>query len=99
MENLEPYKLWLLMAAVAYIAFMVGRATKGASPEERARRDMVAQQEIETALAQLPSSKLEEIDRLIADRKKIEAIKVLREATGLGLKLSKMAVDQRSAHM
>ena len=99
MENLEPYKLWLLMAAVAYIAFMVGRATKGASPEERARRDMVAHQEIETALAQLPSSKLEEIDRLIADRKKIEAIKVMREATGLGLKLSKMAVDQRSAHM
>ncbi len=96
MENFEPYQLWFLMAAVAYVAFLLGRATKGASPEERQRRELVETQEIETAMANIPQSKLEEIDRLMADRKKIEAVKTLREATGLGLKLSKMAVEQRA---
>jgi len=95
-ENLEPYKLWLLVTAVAYVAFLLGRATKGASPEERQRRELAEAQEIETAMANIPQSKLEEIDRLMADAKKIEAIKTLREATGLGLQLSKMAVEQRA---
>ncbi len=95
MENLEPYKFWLLMAAVAYAAFLIGRATKGASPEERQRRQLVEMQEIETAMAGLDASKLEQVDRLIVDGKKIEAINVLREATGLGLMLSRMAVEQR----
>jgi len=46
-------------------------------------------------MAGLDASKLAEVKRLVTDGKKIEAIKVLREATGLGLKLSKMAVDRR----
>jgi len=95
MESFEPYQLWLVMAAVAYVGFLLGRATKGASPEERQRQRMVEEQEIETAMAGLDASKLAEVDRLMADGKKIEAIKILREATGLGLKLSKMAVERR----
>jgi ribosomal protein L7/L12 len=95
MESFEPYQLWLVMAAVAYVGFLLGRATKGASPEERQRQLMVEHQEIETAMAGLDGSKLAEVDRLMADGKKIEAIKVLREATGLGLRLSKMAVERR----
>ncbi len=95
MENFEPYQLWLVMAAVAYVGFLLGRATRGASPEERQRQHMVEEQEIETAMAGLDASKLEEVDRLMMNGKKIEAIKVLREATGLGLKLSKMAVERR----
>ncbi len=95
MESFEPYQLWLVMAAVAYVGFLLGRATKGVSLEERQRQRMLEQQEIETAMAGLDASKLEQVDRLMADARKIEAIKVLREATGLGLKLSKMAVERR----
>ncbi len=95
MQNFSPVQLWLLMAAVAYVAFLFGRATKPVDPQERERRRLVEEAEIETAVSGLSASKWEEIDRLLSDRKKIEAIKVLREATGLGLKLSKMAVENR----
>lgn len=78
-----------------YAAFLFGRATKPASPQERERRRLVEEEEIETAVSGLSASKWAEIDRLLSDRKKIDAIKVLREATGLGLKLSKMAVERR----
>ncbi len=83
------------MAAVAYAAFLFGRATKPVNPQERERRRLVEEKEIETALSDLSASKWEEIDRLLAGKKKIEAIKILREATGLGLKLSKAAVENR----
>ena len=96
MENFSPIQLWLLMAAVAYVAFLFGRATKPVSPQEKERRRLVEEEEIEMALRDVTASKWEEIDRLLSDRKKIEAIKFLREATGLGLKLSKMAVERRS---
>lgn len=95
MENFSPIQLWLLMAVIAYAAFLFGRATKPVSPQEKERRRLVEDEEIETALRDVTASKWEEIDRLLSDRKKIEAIKVLREATGLELKLSKMAVERR----
>ena len=95
MENLSPIQLWILMAAVAYAAFLFGRATKPVSPEEQERRRQVEEKEIEVAIADLSTSKSEEIDRLLANGKKIEAIKSMREATGLGLKLAKMAVEKR----
>ncbi len=53
MESFEPYQLWLVIAMVAYVGFLLGRATKGASPEESQRRRMVEEQEIETAMAGL----------------------------------------------
>ena len=65
MENLEPYKIWLLMAAVAYAGFLFGRNSKGASPEERQRRHLVAGAEIDTALLSVPAATLEEVDRLM----------------------------------
>lgn len=95
MENFNSIQPWLLMSAVAYAAFLIGRATKPVSPQERNHRRLVEEEEIETALREVTKSKWEEIDRLLSDRKKIEAIKVLREATGLGLKLSKMAAERR----
>lgn len=97
MENLEPFQLWLLMAAVAYIAFMIGRASgrsgnDGLSPEERRFR---AQQEAESAFSSLELSKQEEVDRLLNDGKVIAAVRVVREAAGIGLKDAKAAVDWR----
>ena len=48
------------------------------------------------ATAQISHATWDEVDRLTAAGKKIEAIKVLREASGLGLKLSKDAVERRA---
>lgn len=93
MENVEPYQIIMLMAAVAYAAFLFGRATAGGSEHQR----LVENEEIEAAMRTISAPKLEEIDRLIADRKKIAAIKVVRAETGLGLRPAKMAVDRRAA--
>ncbi len=43
--------------------------------------------------ASLPASAVSEIDRLVAGDQRINAIKVLREHTGLGLKESKLLID------
>lgn len=99
MEALDSQQLWLLIAAVAVGAFMLGRMTGGESPEDRAARRMQERQEIENAFANLSPDVQQEIDALIARRKKIEAIKRFREATGRGLKESKDAVEHRQAMM
>jgi hypothetical protein len=96
MDPLEPHRLWLLIAGVGFFAFLLGRATKGAGPDERARRSLAEDEAIRTGLNRLSPPTLQEIDRLIAERKKIEAIRVLREATGLGLRLAKLAVERRA---
>ena len=96
MENLDPMGQWLLLGVTAWIAFMFGRASAGRGGDPLARK-VAEEQEIAGAVSELSSSTWEEVDRLMRDNKKIEAIKVLREATGLGLKLSKQAVEQRAA--
>lgn len=96
MENLDPMGHWLLLGVTAGIAFMIGRASAGRGGDPLARK-LAEEQEIAGAVSELSSSTWEEVDRLMRDNKKIEAIKVLREATGLGLKLSKQAVEQRAA--
>lgn len=97
MDHIEPYQFWLLLAAVGYAGFSLGRATKGLTPEERAQRSFAEDEKIRTAMDELSPATLEEIDRLMAARKKIEAIRVLREASGLELKLAKIAVERRVA--
>lgn len=99
MHDFLPTGVWLALAAVAYIAFMIGRATgraSGGAGSSESRR-MADEQAIATATANLSPSVWADIDRLLAEKKKIEAIKVLREASGLGLKLAKDAVEQRAA--
>ena len=94
MEQIEPYQIILLMAAVAYAAFLFGRATASHGGGEHQR--LVEDEEIEAAMRSISAPKLEEVDRLIDNRTKIAAIKVVRAETGLGLKLAKMAVDRRA---
>lgn len=98
MFNLDRMGQWLVLAVVAYGAFMIGRAIGRASaaagsPESRRMAD---EEEIAAATASLTPSVWAEVDRLLGEKKKIEAIKVLREASGLGLKLSKDAVERRA---
>ena len=44
----------------------------------------------------IPAEIVDEVDALLADRRKIEAIKVVREATGMGLKDAKEAVERHA---
>ena len=96
MENLDPMGRWLVLAVVAWVAFMIGRFTAGRGGDPLARK-LADEQEIAAATATLSPSVWADVDRLLSEKKKIEAIKVLREASGLGLKLAKDAVEQRAA--
>lgn len=89
--------VWLIMIAIVYAAFRAGQANPQMSPEERMRRQTAEGEEIAAGTQRLSDADWAEIDRLTAAGKKIEAIKILRNATGLGLKLSKRAVEQRAA--
>ncbi len=97
MESLDPTGRWLLLTVTAFVAFMLGRASKGGDGVDPVARRMAEEQDIAQATANLSPTVWAEVDRLLSERKKIEAIKVLREASGLGLKLSKQAVEQRAA--
>jgi hypothetical protein len=81
MEELASGHLWLVLLGVAAGAFLLGRASSGSNAEARERRRLEEEQEVETALSRVPPSKLAEIDRLLVDHKKIEAIKLLRAET------------------
>ncbi len=100
MENLEPLQIWLLMGAVAYIAFMAGRATANKGDKEsREARAFRIQENAESLFSSLTGSTVEEVDRLIGNGKIINAVRVVRENTGAGLKDSKDAVDWRRRSM
>jgi ribosomal protein L7/L12 len=96
MENLDPLGHWLLLGVTAWVSFMIGRSTAGRGGDPLARK-LADDQEIAAAVSTLPPSVWAEVDRLLSEKKKIEAIKVLREASGLGLKQAKDAVEQRAA--
>lgn len=95
MQNFEPYQLWMLMAAVAYIAFLIGRATARRSASDGSQDHFFRQQVAEETFNSLPLSKREEVDRLLRAGKLISAVKVVREETNAGLKDSKAMVDGR----
>ncbi len=96
MNALEPLQIWLLMAAVAYIAFMAGRATANSGDKEsRESRALRVQESAERTFSEMTSSTKDDVDRLIRDGKKIDAIRLVREHSGLGLRDAKLAVDWR----
>ncbi len=87
---------WLLLAVTAFLSFIIGRTTARMGGGDSESRRMTEANEIAAATANLSPSIWADVDRLLAEKKKIEAIKVLREASGLGLKLAKDAVEQRA---
>ena len=68
------------------------RSTRPARAERRAAPEREAGPRVDRA-SDLPESVLEEIAEQIRAGRKIEAIKLMREATGLGLKEAKEAVE------
>lgn len=100
MENLDQTQILLLLAAVAGVAFMIGRSTAGGgNAEDRAEREMRERQEAERLFASLPPEVQQEVDALIAEGRTIEAVKLIRENSGADLKEAKKAVDMRRASM
>lgn len=98
MENLDPGINWLVVAVIAFGAFILGRASARGGDgggESRQARRLRESEEATAAFAALDLSKQADIDRLIADGRIIDAVKLLRESTGMGLYESKLAIDER----
>lgn len=82
--------------ATLFAVFVFARATAGSKKKENSLSPTPpTPAEIEAAIARVTMSKWLEIDAELDARKKIRAIKLLREATGLGLKDSKEAIEER----
>ena len=79
---------------VAALAFALGFLVRGIGLNSFSL-PLMTEAQIEEALSKVTKAKWAEIDRATDDRKKILAIKLLREQTGLGLKASKEAVEAR----
>lgn len=98
MDNLDQTQFILLLASVAGVAFIIGRATAGgASSEAREERRMNQQMEAERLIASLTPAVQQEVDEKLKAGKLIEAIKIIRENTGAGLRDAKIAADLRRA--
>ncbi|MEQ8936168.1 MAG: ribosomal protein L7/L12 [Amphiplicatus sp.] len=100
MDLSDPKDFWLLLAAAIAFAFILGRAMRTRETgETRVER---RQREAAEALAQfnaLTPDKQAEIDALVTNNRIIDAIKLVREETGMGLKESKDAVDARRKNL
>jgi ribosomal protein L7/L12 len=87
---LEPEFLVTLLAA-----FLLGRFTASGKKQNSLSPIPPTPEEIAAALKKVTLSRWMEIDAELDARKKIRAIRLLREATGLGLKDSKEAIEER----
>lgn len=82
--------------ATLFAVFVFARATAGGKKKENSLSPAPpTQAEIDAAIKRVTLSKWLEIDAELAGRKKIKAIKLLREASGLGLKDAKNAIEAR----
>jgi len=76
-----------------FAVFVVARITAGGRRSDRLSPTPPSPEEIKTALKRVTLSKWIEIDAELDARKKINAIRILRSATGLGLKDAKEAIE------
>jgi hypothetical protein len=98
MEQTDLAGILPLLGIVALGAFWLGRASagmSGGSSDDFLQRQM----ELEQLFASMTPMAQAEVDRLIAARKYIEAIKFVRSETGAGLKQAKELVDARKKQM
>lgn len=78
------------------IAFYLGFTVRGWGRNSMSPPPMT-QEDVAGALESVTVSRWMEIDAEIDARRKVAAIKLLRTATGLGLKVSKEAIEARMA--
>ena len=76
------------------VVFVLARATAGGKNRENSLSPPPrSQAEIDALLSLVSASTWIQVDDALNERRKIRAIKILRDATGLGLKDSKDAID------
>ena len=91
-DKLSDAEVLIALAVAFFLGFMFrGNGRNSLSPTPP------TQEEIDAKLKEVTRSKWIEIDLEIDQRQKLKAIKLLREATGLGLKDSKEAIEARMA--
>ena len=78
-----------------FAAFVLGRIWPRGRKVDSLSPAPLSHAEIEAKLKRVTLSKWMEVDAELDARRKIRAIKVLREATGLGLKDAREAVEDR----
>lgn len=85
----DPEVLWVIGLAFV-LGFMIRGAGRSPQPS-----DLSSPGDIQARLGQVTTQQWTEIDGEIAARRKIRAIRMLRQYSGLGLKDAKEAVDAR----
>lgn len=96
MDLTDPDQLWAVLAAVAIASYLLGRASAGRMTSASRDGQKLREQEAAAATyAALETSKQVEIDALIEQGKIIDAIRSLREETGMRLYEAKLAIDER----
>lgn len=90
LASLNNTDVLVTLIVVAFIAYLIGKANGG--PD---RDGMQGEANRAQAVAGLTPQQKMDIDAAIDSNKKIEAIRIMRAATGMGLKQSKLAVDAR----
>ena len=93
-DGLSDMQMWLLILGVAVAAFVAGRRSASASPEALERK-RAAQEEAAKTFTRLSTTTRAEVDRLLAEGKTVEAIKLMRAELNTGLYEAKQVVDQR----
>lgn len=94
-EDLSSFQIWLIVAATFGTGFALGRSTADASSASRTHITRLIREEASRNFAQLSSDTQAEVDRLAAEGKIIDAVKLVRVALNTGLYEAKQIVDQR----
>jgi regulator of protease activity HflC (stomatin/prohibitin superfamily) len=84
----------LLLISVALAAFIAGRLSARQSPEALERK-RITEAEAARNFTRLSTTTRAEVDRLLAEGKTIEAIKLMRAELNTGLYEAKQIADQR----
>ena len=78
------------------IAFVLGYMFRGGGQSSSLSPPPPTPEQIDEALKRVTRQQWNAIDDALQRRRKIEAIRLLRQATGLGLKVAKQSVEQRA---
>lgn len=93
---------WLVYLLIALVAFVAGRVTAGSGAGDgldRVTRRQRAEGDAREVWRNLSPQAKSRVDELLGDRKMIEAVKVVRNESGVGLKAAKAVVDLRRKEM
>jgi ribosomal protein L7/L12 len=94
-DGFTDFQIWLIIVGVFAAGIYIGRVTADASSGSRAHLKRLAREEAVRNFSELSRDTQAEIDRLTADGKIIDAVKLVRKALNTGLYEAKQIVDQR----